>query len=192
AVAATGAAELPSPVAFPESADWDTELLLEGVRIGIARDAAFSFFYPANLDLLRRLGAELIFFSPLEDDNLPPVDSVWLPGGYPELYLERLAENEAMRRALRVHHGQGKPILAECGGMLYLLEALTHEGHRAPMVGLVPGEAIVQERLAAIGLQEVRTPEGEVRGHTFHHSGLTTGLDPWARAITPRGDPGEA
>ncbi len=192
AVAATGAAELPSPVAFPESADWDTELLLEGVRIGIARDAAFSFFYPANLDLLRRQGAELIFFSPLEDDNLPPVDSVWLPGGYPELYLERLAENEAMRRALRAHHGQGKPILAECGGMLYLLEALTHEGHRAPMVGLVPGEAVMQERLAAIGLQEVRTPEGEVRGHTFHHSRLTTGLDPWARAITPRGDPGEA
>ncbi|MGN2390239.1 cobyrinate a,c-diamide synthase [Pelomicrobium sp. G1] len=192
AVAATGAAELPAPVAFAKPADSDVERLLEGVRIGVARDAGFSFLYPANLDLLRRLGAELIFFSPLEDDNLPPVDSVWLPGGYPELHLDRLAGNEGMRRALRAHHERGKPILAECGGMLYLLEALTHEGHRAPMAGLVPGEAVMQERLAALGLQEVQTPEGPVRGHTFHHSRLTTGLEPWARAVTPRGDPGEA
>lgn len=192
AVAATGAAELPSPVVFHEPADSDVERLLEGVRIGVARDAGFSFLYPANLDLLRRLGAELIFFSPLEDDNLPPVDSVWLPGGYPELHLDRLAGNEGMRRALRAHHERGRPILAECGGMLYLLEALTHEGRRAPMAGLVQGEAVMQERLAALGLQEVQTPEGPVRGHTFHHSRLTTGLEPWTRAVTPRGDPGEA
>jgi cobyrinic acid a,c-diamide synthase len=192
AVAATGAAELPAPVAFPGPADWDTELLLEGVRIGVARDAAFSFLYPANLDLLRRLGAKLVFFSPLEEEALPPVDSLWLPGGYPELYLRRLAENTGMKRALQDHHRQGKPILAECGGMLYLLEALTHDGRRAPMAGLVPGEAVMQERLSALGLQEVQTPEGSVRGHTFHYSRLSTALEPWARASTPRGEAGEA
>lgn len=192
AVASTGAAQLPAPVAFAEAPDAKTERLLEGVRIGVARDAAFSFLYPANLELLRRQGAELLFFSPLEDERLPAVDSVWLPGGYPELHLTRLAENEGMKRALQAHHAQGKPILAECGGMLYLLEALTHGGHRAPMAGLMPGEAVMQDRLAAIGLQKVQTPAGEVRGHTFHHSRLTTPLTPWAQAATPRGEAGEA
>lgn len=191
ALAATGAAPLPSPVTFAAPATAEGERLLQGVRVGVARDAAFSFLYPANLELLRQLGAELIFFSPLKDDALPPVDSLWLPGGYPELHLERLAGNEGMKRALRAHHERGSPILAECGGMLYLLEALTYAGRRAPMAGLVPGEAVMQERLAAIGLQQVQTPDGVLRGHTFHHSRLTTPLGPWAQAATPRGDPGE-
>ena len=78
--------------------------------------------YPANLDLLRALGAERAFFSPLRDRELPAVDSVYLPGGYPELHLSALAANSSMRAALHRHHQANKPIYAECGGLLYTLE----------------------------------------------------------------------
>lgn len=188
AIGATSAAALPAPVAFLPEPEPKYDLLLEGVRVGVARDNAFSFIYPANLDLLRRLGARLVFFSPVADAALPEVDALWLPGGYPELHLQRLAENAAMKAAIRTHHRQGKPILAECGGMLYLLEALTGtDGQRQAMAGLLPGEAVMQERLAAIGFQSVEFPEGTLRGHTFHHSRLESRLEPWARGCCPRG-----
>ena len=193
ALAGGEAAELPPPVRFAPAPRAANDLLLEGVRIGVARDAAFSFIHPANLDLLRDQGAELAFFSPLADRRLPDVDSVWLPGGYPELHLRRLAENTAMHAALRAHHAAGRPLLAECGGLLYLLDALVVAGgERAAMAGLLPGEAIVQERLAAIGPQSVDLPEGDLRGHTFHHSQLATPLAPWLRARSPLAGPGEA
>jgi cobyrinic acid a,c-diamide synthase len=96
----------------------------EGIRIGIARDRAFSFVYPANLEFLKAMGAELVFFSPLYNELLPEVGSICLPGGYPELHLEALSQNAGMKNALRVHVEAGKPLLAECGGMLYLLEEL--------------------------------------------------------------------
>lgn len=193
ALAGTDATELPAPVRFAAAPAAQNDLLLEGVRIGVARDAAFSFIHPANLDLLRDQGAELAFFSPLADRRLPDVDSVWLPGGYPELHLEQLAQNRAMHDALHAHHAAGRPLLAECGGLLYLLDALTAAGgERAAMTGLLPGEAIMQERLAAIGPQSVDLPEGELRGHTFHHSRLATPRAPWLRARSPIGGPGEA
>jgi cobyrinic acid a,c-diamide synthase len=110
-------------VTFHAQEDDDVPPLLDGVRIGVARDAAFSFIYPANLDLLEKLGAEPVFFSPLEQDAIPSVDSLWFPGGYPELHLDRLAANNAMKKAIRAHHDDGKPILAECGGMLYLVDS---------------------------------------------------------------------
>jgi cobyrinic acid a,c-diamide synthase len=163
------------------------------VRIGVARDTAFAFLYRQNLDLLRAMGAELRFFSPLADAALPDVDSLYLPGGYPELHLERLQANRAMKQALRAHAAADKPILAECGGMLYLLESLTdQDGNRATMAGLLSGHAVMQKRLAALGLQEVTLPEGRVRGHTFHHSRLETPLMPLAHAHDPRGAAGEA
>lgn len=193
ALARTAAADLPPEVPFVAAPPEGNDLLLEGVRIGVARDAAFSFIYAANLDLLRDLGAALAFFSPLADARLPDVDSVWLPGGYPELHLKRLAENTAMKDALARHHAAGRPLLAECGGLLYLLDALASvDGARAPMAGVLPGEAVMQERLAAIGAQSVRLPQGELRGHTFHHSRLATPLEPWLRARSPGGAPGEA
>jgi cobyrinic acid a,c-diamide synthase len=152
------------------------------VRIGIARDRAFSFLYPANLDLLRALGAELVFFSPLVDRELPPVDSVYLPGGYPELHLPQLSANRSMALALRRHVEAGKPLYAECGGMLYLLESLTDvRGERATMAGVLPGSAAMQSRLRGLGYQSAPCPVGgALRGHTFHHSTMETSMVPWA------------
>ena len=154
---------------------------LQGIRIGIARDRAFSFLYPANLDLLRALGAELVFFSPLSDAEPPRVDSVYLPGGYPELHLAELSTNRSMARALRRHVEAGKPLYAECGGMLYLLESLTDvEGRRAGLAGVLPGNAVMQARLKGLGYQSSPMPGGTLRGHTFHHSTMETALSPWA------------
>jgi cobyrinic acid a,c-diamide synthase len=156
------------------------------VRIGVARDSACAFLYQANLDLLEELGAELQFFSPLSDSQLPVVDSLYLPGGYPELHLAQLSANQAMVQAIRAHHAAGKPIHAECGGMLYLLEQLTdQQGGSAAMLGLLPGQASLQPRLVALALQQVELPEGSLRGHTFHHSALSSALEPIARGECP-------
>ncbi len=193
AVAETGLAALPEPLDFEDVALPKLQPLLKGVRIGVAHDVAFAFIYPHNLDLLRAMGAELSFFSPLTDTALPMIDSLYLPGGYPELHLARLAANRAMKEAVRTHTAAGKPIVAECGGMLYLLESLTDkDGTRAATTGVLPGHVVMQEHLAALGLQEVELPEGRLRGHTFHHSRLETPLAPYARAHDPRGTPGEA
>jgi cobyrinic acid a,c-diamide synthase len=193
-IAQTGLATLPPPVSFPAVTVELPPPLLKGVRIGVARDLAFAFLYPANLDTLRALGAELTFFSPLTDAELPAVDAIYLPGGYPELHLDTLAGNTAMQTALRRHHQSGKPIYAECGGLLYTLESLADkEGHRAPMLGLLPGHAALQSKLAGLGMQSVELPEGELRGHTFHHSKLETPLTPVAHGRRQRdGQPGEA
>jgi cobyrinic acid a,c-diamide synthase len=175
--------ELPPPVEFTAPTHSAVPPLLDGVRIGIARDSAFSFIYQANLDLLQEMGAELHFFSPLADERLPEVDTIWLPGGYPELHLDTLATNSAMKLALHAHHAAGKPLLAECGGLLYLCETLTdQQGHSAPMVALLPGHAVMQQRLTALGPQSVTLKEGELRGHTFHHSRLDTPLQPFTHA----------
>lgn len=186
AIGATAGACMPEPVSFAASEVSRMAPLLHGVRIGVARDTSFAFLYMANLDLLRALGAELIFFSPLADDRLPEVDSLYLPGGYPELHLQRLATNSGMLQAIRVHHAVGKPILAECGGMLYLLERLTdRDGNAADLVGLLPGRAVMQKKLAALALQDVELPEGRLRGHTFHHSVLDCALEPLALGECP-------
>lgn len=162
--------------------------LLAGVHVAIGRDAACSFIYPANVDLLRALGAELSFFSPLADAALPPCDAVWLPGGYPELHLDAIAANRAMAAALQAHHAAGRPIWAECGGMLMLTESLADaDGRSAPMFGLLPGQGVMQRRLAGLGLQDAELPEGTLRGHTFHHSRLETPLEPLLHARARRG-----
>ncbi|WP_285962634.1 cobyrinate a,c-diamide synthase [Pseudomonas tohonis] len=190
ALAASASVELPPAVAFEAPPAQALRPTLEGVRIGVARDTSFAFTYQANLDLLRALGAELRFFSPLTDTALPEVDSLYLPGGYPELHLAPLAENRAMAEAVRAHHQAGKPILAECGGMLYLLDALTDaEGARAELVGLLPGSAVMQKRLVALALQEVELPGGALRGHTYHHSRLDSPLQPLARGTCPNDKP---
>ena len=189
ALLASADTQLPAPIRFsaPETALVGTSsAALAGVRIGVARDAAFAFIYQANLDLLTQLGAELIFFSPLSDTQLPEIDSLYLPGGYPELHLAELGSNQAMQTAIRAHHEACKPIHAECGGMLYLCESLTDaEGHSAELVGLLSGRATMQKRLTALALQEVALPEGTLRGHTFHHSSLECELEPLVRGECP-------
>jgi cobyrinic acid a,c-diamide synthase len=186
ALAASADVDLPPPVEFFAAESRNIEPLLSGVRIGVARDSAFAFIYQANLDLLRELGAELRFFSPLADSCLPEVDSLYLPGGYPELYLAQLEANQAMAAAIRAHHAAGNPILAECGGMLYLFDKLTdQQGTSGRMLGLLQGEATLQPRLTALALQAVELPEGRLRGHTFHHSALTSALVPIALGECP-------
>jgi len=170
---------LPPAVTFSEPASEALPPALRGVRIGVARDRAFSFIYRANLDLLEALGASVIEFSPLHDDALPEVDSLYLPGGYPELHLEQLSRNSAMRSAIAGHHRAGKAIVAECGGMLYLLESLTDsQGHRAEMCGLLPGDGVMQSKLAGLGLHTAPLPEGELRAHAFHHSQVSMRIAP--------------
>lgn len=172
-------AALPAPVVFTPEPVISIPKLLAGVRVAVARDAAFSFLYRANLDVLRKLGAELIFFSPLADSALPSADSLYLPGGYPELHLAALEQNNAMADAIRAHHAGGKPIVAECGGMLYLLDSLEDvDGQRATMVGLMPGHAAMQRRLGNLGMHSVALPEGALRGHTFHYSQADIALEP--------------
>lgn len=190
----TPLAELPAVVAFSAVKSRPLPQPLAGKNVAVARDSAFSFLYPANLDLLRAQGAELRFFSPLADDAPPEADAIYLPGGYPELHLEQLARNTSMKAALHVHHAQNKPIVAECGGMLYLLETLTDSAGRcAEMVGLLPGRAKMQTQLAGLGMHSVALRGGVVRGHTFHYSQMESSLNPasWSEAARPgrRGEP---
>ncbi|WIM05033.1 MAG: cobyrinate a,c-diamide synthase [Candidatus Nitricoxidivorans perseverans] len=192
-LAETGAGELPPPVEFAVPPHEPPPRLLAGRRIAIARDAAFAFIYPANLDTLRELGAELAFFSPLAGDPLPACDAAWIPGGYPELHAEALAARRGPWDAIAAHVAQDKPLLVECGGMMALFETLVDgEGRSHAMAGLLPGRAVMQPRLAALGMQVAQLPEGELRGHTFHHSRSETALAPLVRAQTPDGREGEA
>jgi cobyrinic acid a,c-diamide synthase len=155
---------------------------LSGRCIAVACDTAFSFLYPANLALLETLGARVTRFSPLADETVPSdADALVLPGGYPELHLAALAEAQRTAASIRHHVAAERPTLAECGGMLYLMDGLTDiDGQRWPMLGILPGESTMQPKLAALGMHRLETPHGEVRGHTFHYSRLTTPLTPSA------------
>jgi cobyrinic acid a,c-diamide synthase len=148
-------------------------------RIAVARDAAFQFYYPENLDFLREAGAELVFWSPLDDPGPPDVDGLYLGGGYPELHGPRLAANRAGRDGVRKMAEAGRPIYAECGGLMYLADALEDlEGLRHEMVGLLPTTVRMRPRRLTLGYTEVRFAERSilgpagttVRGHEFHYS----------------------
>jgi len=150
--------------------------LLAGKTVAIARDAAFCFLYPANVDTLEALGARIRWFSPVADEPVPQdADAVYLPGGYPELHAQALAQAGRWRETIRAAHAAGLPILAECGGMMALADAIVDkDGRRWPMAGVLPGDAAMQPRLAALGPQALATQAGEMRGHTFHYSRLET------------------
>jgi len=159
---------------------------LLGKTIAIARDAAFCFIYTANLDCLRALGAELVFFSPLADADLPVCDAVWIPGGYPELHAPTIAANTALRGSLAKHIAAGKPLWAECGGMMALFETLvTVDGQRHAQWGLLTGEVTMHKRLAGLGPQQLALASGTLRGHTFHYSTTSTPLQAVARTARP-------
>ena len=169
--------------------------LLAGRTIAIARDAAFQFIHPANLDTLRELGATLASFSPLADQVVPDgASAVYLPGGYPELHGAALSGASKWLDSIRAFHATGLPILAECGGMMALADSLTDpEGRPWPMAGILPGVVTMQRRLAGLGSQALATAYGELRGHTFHYSTLDTPLVPAAQTSKhPSGARGEA
>lgn len=172
------AGDLPPEAAFRPGKVETPPKALSGRVVAVARDEAFGFIYQANLDLLRDMGAEVVFFSPLAGDGLPECDALYLPGGYPELHLEALSKNFGLIRSLKRHHGCGRPILAECGGLLYLLESLTRGDQKAGMAGILPGRAELSGGLRGLGLMSVDFEEGTLRGHAFHHSELVMDLEP--------------
>ncbi len=163
---------------------------LSGRTIAVARDAAFCFIYAANLDCLLELGAELVFFSPLADAALPDCDALWLPGGYPELHAATIATNTTLRDSLAAHIAAGKPVWAECGGMMVLFDTLiTTAGERYAQWGLLPGTVTMHQGLAALGPQQLALASGTLRGHTFHYSTTETLLQPVARTARPDSHP---
>ncbi len=160
-----------TPVTFTAAPVPAIEPSLQGVTIGIARDSAFSFIYDANLRLLRKLGAQVIFFSPLHDAILPEVDALWLPGGYPELHAATLADNTDLHRQIQRFYRTGKPILAECGGFLYSLQTLTDlDECQHTMLGLLDGHGAMRGKRGCQGMQTAVLPEGDIRAHAHHRS----------------------
>lgn len=151
------------------------------IRLAIARDAAFNFYYADNLDLLQHLGAELVYWSPLQDKTLPPeIQGLYLGGGFPEMFAPTLAANATVRHSVKTAIEQGLPTYAECGGLMYLCESLqTLNGQTFPMVGVLPTTVTMEARLTlgyrwAIATQNtlLLTAGTQVWGHEFHHSQL--------------------
>ncbi|NLQ16598.1 cobyrinate a,c-diamide synthase [Marinomonas sp. M1K-6] len=171
----TGLLSLPNAMPFYPANQVDAEQTIEqsllGKTIAVAKDAAFSFIYDANLIALKSLGANLVFFSPLHDQALPDADALWLPGGYPELHAKALSENTAMRQAIKDFYDTGKGILAECGGMLYSLETLTDlDENEYPMLGILAGQGAMRGKRGCQGMQTAVIPQGDIRGHAHHRS----------------------
>jgi len=151
------------------------------VRIAVARDDAFSFYYEEGLEVLRELGAQLIDFSPLDDQHLPDADGVILGGGFPELFAARLSRNKTMREDILKHAQEGGAVFAECGGLTYLCDSLTDlEGVPHDMVGAIPAKAVMGNKRAGLGYKQLTIgtdspmgPSGtELRAHEFHWSSL--------------------
>ena len=152
------------------------ENICRGLKLGLARDDAFSFYYEDNIRLLEYMGFEMIPFSPLHDSSLPDdLDAIYLGGGYPELYGETLSGNRAFLDSIRAALDQGIPTYAECGGYMYLMEGIEDsEGKFHKMTGFFDGYSKLTKSLQRFGYAEVRTESGiNFKGHEFHHSRWT-------------------
>ncbi|MBD0315491.1 MAG: cobyrinate a,c-diamide synthase [Nitrospiraceae bacterium] len=171
-----------------------TRAMKPSVRIGVAYDPAFCFYYPENIELLEDEGAQVVRFSPMHDGALPPIDLLYLGGGYPELYGEQLANNTVMRRAIRSFAERGGTIYAECGGMMYLTRAIRgFDGTPHEMVGLFAAEAVMKKPGLTLGYRSVEVVQAGIlggpgvmaRGHEFHYSTLVANEPlPYACALT--------
>ena len=166
AVAAGGPCAAPARVTQPEPARAD-------LRIGIARDAAFGFYYPDDLEALALAGAELVPFDTMQDKALPDVDGLFIGGGFPETHLAALEANRDMRHSIRAAIAGGLPAYAECGGLMYLSQSLTWNGETRAMCGTLPGRAVMHDR-----------PQG--RGYVVLEE---TGAGPWPMAASRTGTP---
>jgi cobyrinic acid a,c-diamide synthase len=156
------------------------------LRLAVARDEAFTFYYEDNIDLLRHWGFTIIEFSPLNDTTPPEADLLYFGGGFPEIFADPLSRNVTMRKAARRFHEAGGPVYAECGGFMYLGETLTTSDGRAfPMVGLFPIRTAMTDRLQALKYKEVEVlnagaffrPGDRLKGHEFHFSRLTSSVE---------------
>ena len=162
-----------------------------GVRIGIARDRAFGFYYPDDFEALERAGAELLFFDTLRDARLPRVDGLIIGGGFPEMFMRELEANSAMRGEILAALRAGMPAYAECGGLMYLARSLSWRGDTRRMVGAIEGDAVMHERPVGRGYVRLSPTEGhpwgghgagaaEIPAHEFHYSSID-GLAPDTR-----------
>lgn len=162
------------------------------VRIGIARDAAFGFYYPDDLAALEGAGAELIGFSPLASPELPDVDALLLGGGFPEFHMEALAANSGMRAAVADFVASGKPVYAECGGLMYLCRRLHWNDRSAPMCGVLSADVAMHAKPQGRGYVRLRetgaspwsglAADGDIQAHEFHHSALVNPDPDWTFA----------
>lgn len=177
----------PAPTSAPGNARASTGAPL---RLGIARDAAFGFYYPDDLRALAAGGAELVPFSPIGDAELPPVDALFLGGGFPEYRMAELEANGSMRQAVADFIGDGGPVYAECGGLMYLCDTLSWQGRRCSMVGALAADVEMRARPQGRGYVRLRETEAfpwpaqsssgtEVRAHEFHHSAILNPDPDW-------------
>ena len=182
------------PVKFSSASIAEPEPLLLDKTIGVACDAAFSFIYESNINLLKSMGANVEYFSPIDDNVLPEVDALWFPGGYPELHTEALSKNNDLIQQINQFFKADKPILAECGGLLYCLESLTDlNENQYPMAGLLKGHGAMRGKRGCQGMQAAPLPEGEIRAHAHHRSRSYDTPDPIAYGRRQRHPaPGEA
>jgi cobyrinic acid a,c-diamide synthase len=191
-----GLAESATPPTLPEA---PTRSRRTGppVRIGIARDAAFGFYYPDDLRALARGGAELIAFSPLHDPEPPAVDGLLLGGGFPECWMAELEANRSMREGIADFIGRGGPVYAECGGLMYLCQSLRWGEERRAMVGILKAEAQMQPKPQGRGYVSLHETEAfpwpgagiagtEVQAHEFHHSVVVAPDPDWTYAYEVR------
>ncbi|ENL9790338.1 cobyrinate a,c-diamide synthase [Listeria monocytogenes] len=166
-----------------------------GMRVAYALDAAFHFYYQDNLDFIRSTGATLIPFSPLEEREVPDADFIYIGGGFPEVFAEQLAKNKSMRESILAAHEQGKPIYAECGGLMYLGSSLEMEAESYEMVGVFDGVSKMTTRLRKFGYCIAEPLEDTllgkkgtaIRGHEFHHSVFETN-EPTRMKLTKKRD----
>jgi CobQ-like glutamine amidotransferase family enzyme len=161
---------------------WHVEQAEAGgtVRIGVGRDKAFNFYYQDNLDLLELLGAELVYFSPLEDLGLPEgIDGLYIGGGYPEVWARELESNYSMRTDIKGKISRGLPAYAECGGLMYMSDRIrTLDGREFEMAGLLPGKSEMTSSLKRFGYVNIEVEQDNilgkkgwsVRAHEFHYS----------------------
>jgi cobyrinic acid a,c-diamide synthase len=160
------------------------------VRIGIARDAAFGFYYPEDLDALERAGAQLVPIDTLHDRTLPEIDGLFIGGGFPECHMQELEANQGLRNAIRTAIEQGLPTYAECGGLMYLSRSLSWKGHTCAMVGAIPADSVMHEKPQGRGYVQLHEtsracwpapyPAAGLAAHEFHYSSLDNlepGLD---------------
>ncbi len=168
-----------SPIKQPQAT---SEKSQSPCRIAVARDKAFCFYYEDNFDILRERGAELVFFSPLDDEKLPEnIHGIYLGGGYPELYAKELSTNTRMLEALRSWIESDGAVYAECGGFMYLTKGIVdHDQNQHNLVGAFPVISAMQTKRASLGYREVTTqrvccfgPANTIlRGHEFHYSNI--------------------
>ena len=142
------------------------------LKIGVAKDEAFNFTYHENLRALSQIG-EIEYFSPIKDKTLPDVDFIYLAGGYPELYLDKLSENKSMRLAIKEFALSGGKILAECGGMMYLSKnIIDKDGRKFPMVNFLDQDTSMENMKLKLGYRKIKLKNETLYGHEFHYSNL--------------------